>query len=155
MQLQTYLYIFLASISFGVVFNIQGRKLFFAGLGGVISWWAYVIMGPILSSETARYFAATIVLAVYSEMLARLFKAPVTIFMVIAIIPLVPGNSIYLSMESFVAGNTEKFNQVTLSTISIAGAIAMGLVLTSSTITMYYNWRRRVSKATNLSIGGQ
>lgn len=154
MELQTYLYIFLASVSFGVVFNIQGKKLFFAGLGGVVSWWAYVIMVPILPTETARYFAATIVLAVYSETLARLFKAPVTIFMVIAIIPLVPGNSIYHSMESFVTGNTEKFNQVTLSTISIAGAIAMGLVLTSSTITMYYNWRTRQAKAANLT-GGQ
>lgn len=126
------IYSFIGSFLFGIIFNIRGKKLFFAGLGGLLSQTAYVLLAFYFSSEISQYFFATIITAIYSEVFARIEKAPATVFLVPSIIPLVPGGMMYYSMEKCISGNTSLFINMLFETLGVAGALAMGILLVSS-----------------------
>ncbi len=88
---------FLASLGFGVLFNIrQKSKLFVAGLIGGAGGFVYELLLVLHASDLAANFMAAnfmaaIVFTVFAEISARKMKTPVTSFIVCALIPLVPG----------------------------------------------------------------
>ena len=61
-----------------------------------------------MGSDLAQYLISTIVVSAYAEVMARVFKAPVTGFLTIGILPLVPGGGIYYTMEYCVSGQTSQ-----------------------------------------------
>ncbi len=125
-------YSFVGSICFAVIFNIKGKKVIFAGLGGALSQFAYVFLGFVFTSEITQYLFATIITAIYAEIMARLNKSPAIVFLVPSIIPLVPGGMMYYSMELCIAGKTDDFIKLLLETIGVAGSLAMGILIVSS-----------------------
>lgn len=125
-------YSFVGSFCFGIIFNIRGSKLLFAGLGGALSQLAYLLLAIPFSQEITQYFFATVVTALYAELLARIKKAPATVFLVPSIIPLVPGGMMYYSMEMCISGKINNFLNLLLQTIGVAGALAMGILVVSS-----------------------
>ena len=64
--------------------------------------------------------------------MARVMKAPATIFLIVGIIPLVPGGGLYYTMEALLSGDTALFAQTGLETAACAGAIAVGVSMVSS-----------------------
>lgn len=125
-------------------FIFQVRKPLFMVLCsaiGAISWWVYLLAEP-LGSETARFFTATIVVSVLAEVLARVLKAPATIFLIIGIIPLVPGGGLYYTMDYLINGDYPMFSQVGLQTAATAAAIAVGATLVTSIVRMLPRRRR-------------
>ena len=126
------LYSFVDSFSFGVIFNIKGRKVFFAGLGGALSQACYGFLAIYLSNEIPAYLFATIITAIYAEIMARISKTPATVFLVPSIIPLVPGGMIYNTMEYCLMGENIMFFNKLIETIGVAGALAMGILIVSS-----------------------
>ena len=130
-------------------FIFQVRKPLFMVLCsaiGAISWWVYLLTEP-LGSETARFFTATIVVSVLAEVLARVLKAPATIFLIIGIIPLVPGGGLYYTMDYLLDKNFPMFSQAGLQTASTAAAIAVGASMVTSMVRMF-TWRKRPQKDT-------
>ena len=89
-----------------------------------------------------RCFVATIVVSSLAEILARVLKAPATIFLVIGIIPLVPGGGLYYTMDYLINQNYPMFSQVGLQTAAIAAAIAVGASMVTSIVRML-TWRKR------------
>ena len=67
-----------------------------------------------------------------SHILARTLKAPVTIFLVPGILPLVPGGPIYRSVYYFINDNSGLGNMYFTQTLQIAGAIAMSIFIMDS-----------------------
>ena len=81
---------FLATMGFGILFNIKGKNLIFAGIGGGISWFMYeggILLG---FSVVASMFVSALVFSTYSEICARILKTPVTTNVICAVMPLVP-----------------------------------------------------------------
>ncbi|QEY34845.1 threonine/serine exporter [Caproiciproducens galactitolivorans] len=128
---------FLACIPFGAVMNLRGKTLLFASLGGGIGWFFYLFSNP-LQNDIMQYFVATIAISVYSEIMARLFKMPVTGFLLAAMLPMVPGGGIYYTMEYCVIGNNEMFIETGIHTLGIAGALAVGTLLVSSLVRLWH-----------------
>ena len=127
------IYALLATLSFGILFNIRGKNLIFACFGGGIGWLFILIFQEKLKlSPTFSLFIASIIIGIYSEILARILKSPVTIFAVCAIIPMVPGNGMYYTLYESVNGNAAKALITGIQTLASAGAIATGMVLVSS-----------------------
>lgn len=125
------LYAFIGCIAFCFIFEMRRwRYILCAGFASAISWLVYLILPGF--SEVARCFVATIAVAILAEIFARIFKCPATVFLVIGIIPLVPGGGIYYTMENLVNGNIAMFAQKGLQTAEDAGAIAVGCSLISS-----------------------
>lgn len=126
------IYALLASLGFGVLFNIKGKNLIFASIGGFLTWYIYLLVLKIGGSNTLGLFTASFAAGLYSEILARMLKSPVTIFSICSIIPLVPGGGMYYTMLESIQGNINKFLSTGLDTLSSAGAIAVGILLASS-----------------------
>lgn len=126
------LYSFAATLGFGIIFNIKGKNLIFTSLGGAVGWFAYLLFNSFHFSNTFSLFLSSIVLGLYSEIMARTLKSPVTTFVVCALIPLVPGSGMYYTMLETIQGNISKSLELAVETLSSAGALAVGIVFVSS-----------------------
>lgn len=131
------LYAFAACFGFSVVFNMRGKILLFASLGGALGWLVYLLCGPV-QNDIIQFFFATIAISVYSEIMARVHKVPVTGYLLVSLLPLVPGGGIYYTMEYCIIGNTEMFLETGLHTLGIAGALALGILLVSSFVRLWH-----------------
>jgi len=127
------LYALVATLTFGILFNIRGKKLFIASLGGGLSWFVYLLASYYGQSNVFSFFMASLAAGVFSEVMARIMKTPVTTFVICAIIPLVPGGGMYYTMLDSIRGNINDSLNKGLETLTIAGAIAVGIILVSST----------------------
>ena len=126
------LYSFIASIAFGIQFNLRFRHIIVAAVGGIISQVIFSAAELSGSSEMLCYFLAACAISVYSEILARRLHVPVNMYLIVAIIPLVPGGMIYNAMITLVNGNAQEFANQCAATFGVAGSIAMGVFAVSS-----------------------
>jgi len=131
------LYAFLSSLGFGVLFNIRDKNLIIASVGGALGWFTYLLSRKLQPSEIFSLFLAAMVVSIYSEIMARVFKTPVTIFIICGIIPLVPGGLMYFATLEAVKGNLEISMSKGIQTLFSAGAIAIGIVFVSSISTIF------------------
>ncbi len=123
---------FIGSLGFAILFNIRDKKLIAAAFGGFLSWLIFVLLEFIVSSEPIRYFFVSVIISVYAEIMARLIKTPVTTFLMTSLIPLIPGGSFYNTMVSFFSGISEDFFNKAIYTLSLAIALALGIVMTTA-----------------------
>ena len=94
---------FAGCIAFTLVFNIHGPGKLIAGFGGALGWLVYLLGGKTI---LAGFFAAAAI-SLFSEIMARLRRCPVTGYQLVALLPLVPGGGIYYAMSYCLAGDTE------------------------------------------------
>lgn len=131
------LYAFAACAAFSIAFNMRGKMLVFASLGGAIGWFVYLLWNP-LQNDILQFFLGTVALSVYAEIMARVHKTPVTGYLLVALLPMVPGGGIYYTMEYCIIGNTDMFLETGLHTLGIAGSLAMGVLLVSSLVRLWH-----------------
>ena len=83
---------FVACIGFSLIFRIhhQLRFILVSSLGGALGWLVFLLFDN-FNNELVAYFIAMTIISLFSEIAARIFKAPVTIFLIIGCFPLVPG----------------------------------------------------------------
>lgn len=97
-----------------------------------ISAFAYIIYRLIHINAGKEIFAcliAAIVISVLSEICARVFKKPSTIFIFPGILPLVPGVGLYNSMLYLIERNYEMFTAKAVNTLFISGSIAIAVAI--------------------------
>lgn len=123
---------FLGSVAFSILFHIRGKKLVFAGLGGLLSWTVFVLLKFLTESEPIRYFIVAVLVSIYAEILARLLKTPTTTFIMSSLIPLIPGGSLYYTMSSLFSGTLEGFLDRGIYTLELTVALALGIVLSGA-----------------------
>ena len=116
---------FTGSLGFALLFHVRKEKLLLASLGGLLAWGVYLLMGLVSDQEVVRYFAASVVLTVYAECLARVVKCPATLFLVTASIPLISAQA--------------------LTTVLLAVAIAVGMLFPTAIFQLVR--RARIKKA--------
>lgn len=124
---------FLACLGFAFVFRIHYHFRFaiLGSLVGMIGWLLFV-MTSFLQNDIMQTFVATIVIALLAEIIARIEKAPATIFLLVGCFPLVPGRGIYESMLHCVHGNYDAFVSSLVYTFSISMGIALGILVIST-----------------------
>ena len=130
------IYAYIACFGFGFIFHLRGKLLFITPIGGVLLWAVYLILEAPIESVVARSLIATMAAAIFCESIARIMKIPVTLFMIIAILPLVPGSGIYYTMLACTKSDWAEFFSKGLETIGVAGAIAVGMLMISSIFRM-------------------
>lgn len=126
------LYSLIASIAFGVQFNIKLRHMIMAGIGGTLTQFIFLAFELSGTNEMLCYFFSAAAVSVYSEIMARRLRVPVNMYLVIGIIPLVPGGYMYNTMITLIGGDTDVFFEMFLTAVGIAGAIAMGVFAVSA-----------------------
>ena len=138
-----------AIIGFGLYFEIPKRYLLPAGLIALISWAVYLFSDSLgLSAAWASFFAA-LVSDFCAYFCARTLKAPVILFLLGGILPLVPGVGIYRAVYNIIYG-MESASEVLIETLLITGAIALAIFIMDAMIdiekrTRKYFRDRRIS----------
>ncbi|MDY6292404.1 MAG: threonine/serine exporter family protein [Succiniclasticum sp.] len=129
---EAFVFAFFATVAFGVLFQGPKRILWRSGIIGGIGWVIFIVLknGFSIHSFSAN-FLATIAIAVISEIFARVWKEPVTVFEIPAIIPLVPGLGMYQGMR-YILNNYVNFgNEILLGAALDSCAIALGIMMVS------------------------
>ena len=126
------IFAFFATLGFGILFNIKGQKLFYTGLGGGLSWFISLICQGFGFNINASFFISSIIFSLYSEIMARILRTPVTTLIICALIPLVPGGGMYYTMYEAINGNILESITLGLNTLSSAGSLALGILFVST-----------------------
>ena len=121
---------------FCMLFNIHGKGGLLCALGGVIAWLVYSLVVRFGGNDLTGYFWATLVAAAYSETMARVRKCPAISYLVVSIFPLIPGASVYYTMNYAVRGQMELFASQGMHTAAIAGIMAVAILLVSTVVRM-------------------
>lgn len=120
---------FVASAAFGLIFNVPKRSLVQCGIVGMLGWALYVALTQQAVNVTIATLIAAGCVAVFSQIMAKLYRMPIIVFNVSGIIPLVPGGLAYNAMRSAVENEFDTAMRLGMQAFMISGAIAMGLVL--------------------------
>ena len=118
---------FVGALGFGLLFGLRRRHLFAASLGGLLAWGVYLLTTRWLGEGFMPNFFASAFSVFYAELLAHLLKSPATLYLTPAIIPLVPGGSLYYAMSWAVQGEMEQARAYGMATLKAALAIAAGI----------------------------
>lgn len=137
------IYAFIVSLGFGVLFNVRDKNLFFAALGGAVGWFFYSLTLNLSSSSVLAMLMASISISIYAEIFSRVLKNPVTLFLVCSLIPLVPGSGMYYTVFEAVQGNIFESLNYGIETLSLAGVIAVGIILVSTLSRLFQKLKTR------------
>jgi len=95
----------------------------------------YVLYEALISFTSCgmvfSYFLATVLVTVLCEIEARIMRMPSTIFLLTALVSLVPGYTFYCAMLALVENNGAQAASFGLEAVQIVAAIAVGAAVTS------------------------
>jgi len=118
---------FLAVVTIAVLNGVPKKYLIYSGTVGAAGWAVYLLMRYMEINEAMSMFVATLVVAVVSHVYARLLKAPVTLFLVCGILPLVPGVAMYRVVYYLLISDSVTAGHYAVTTVSVTGAIALAV----------------------------
>ncbi len=117
-----------ATTCFALMLGVPKREYLACGLVGGLGWVVYTI----LVDGGQGVALATLIASIPLTALARAFsiwhKAPVTIFLISGIFPLVPGAGIYYTAYYFIMSDP-RLNAKGLETLQVALALALGMTI--------------------------
>ena len=114
----------LACAGFCLMFNVRTGILICCS-GGALGWLVYLIFQAAGCSNALCCLFAAIAISIFAEIMARLRKYPVTTYLLISSLPLVPGAGIYYTMRSAFEGEMMLFLQQGMETIGTAICLAV------------------------------
>lgn len=132
----------LGSLGFSLLFNIKKDKLPFVLLGSGMGWSVYLLCYHFSSNLFLTNMLASVFCTASAEFLARWRKAPATLFLLVHILPLVPGGSLYYTMRSFVLQDQAAFTMYGLNTLYVSAGIAVGILIVTSFIHIYNSYKK-------------
>ncbi len=134
------------TLGFSLVFGARRSHLLWLTIGGALSWAVYLVAAGLYASEPLRYFIAAAAVSIYSEIFARILKTPTVSILIPSILPLIPGGSLYYTMRYAIAKEWPLFMSNGALTLSIALAIALGIITVSTTVKLFFYGKRKNHK---------
>ena len=133
---------FLGTVCFGLLFHVPPRHFAACGTVGAIGWLVYWAMMQMQPSSVLASLVAVFPLTIATRAFAIVRCAPVTLFLIPGIFPLVPGAGIYYTAYAFITGDTVQCAAKGAETLKIAVALAMGIAVVMSIPLKPSNLRR-------------
>lgn len=115
------------TVCFAVLFCTPSRFYLPCGIAGALGWAVYYMVMRIQSSVAIATLVATIPLVILARIFSIWLKAPVTVFLLCGIFPLVPGAGIYRTVYYFIQGDNTLFVAKGVETLKVACALALGI----------------------------
>ena len=129
------------SLGFSILFNVRSKYLLLASVGGLVSWVIYLVCHGFGAGLFLSSFFASVFCQAYAEVFSRVCKAPRTIFSIAAVVPLIPGSSLYYTMQSAAMSDWTEFSRRGLELGYFALGIAAGLSLVTALVMMHRNMK--------------
>ncbi|MGN0132553.1 MAG: threonine/serine exporter ThrE family protein [Lachnospiraceae bacterium] len=118
----------LGSLGYSIWFNVREKRLVWCALGGVLGWGVVIAVEGIGLSEFWGYYLGAVAFTIYAQILARILKCPVTVFVITAAMPLIPGGGLYATMRYAIAEEWGSFAIYGLRTLGYAILISAGIL---------------------------
>lgn len=120
------------SMGFAIIFRIRKDSLLPAAVGGLGAWFFCLLVSKAGGSYMAASLVGAVFCGIWSEFWARRKKQPATVFLIASVIPLIPGNALYQTMNSLVSGQFHDAWKWGIVTILTMVFIAIGTSLVSA-----------------------
>ncbi len=133
---------FFGVLALAVLFHVPKRYLLFSGLVGAGGWCVYLFVMEGTKNPMLSAFAAAFLVALLSQLFARAFKAPVTVYLVSGILPLVPGVGMYRIVYYMLRGDNGQASYYFSYTLQIAGMIALAIFVVDSFFRTFYRKKK-------------
>lgn len=137
----------LSVAGFAILFHLPARAIPSACIAGGIGWAAYQLCITYGQSVAASVFVGAFLVGGFARVFSRFQKIPTTGFIIPSIIPLLPGALTYYTMQEFFHGGLATGLSLCLDTISVAGAIALGLLAVGALIEFVHRVHHHVKAA--------
>ena len=118
-----------ACVGFAMWFKIQGKQVLFAGIGAFFTWAIYCLVYAFWPSNFVATMAGAVFVAAFAFIMARVNKAPATIFLTASAFPLIPGPNLYYMMYGWVSGDRAMAGQETGVLLETCLGIALGFLI--------------------------
>ena len=127
-----------ACVGFALWFKIQGKQVIFSGIGAFFTWAIYCLVYEIWPSNFGATMAGAVFVAAFAFIMARVNKAPATIFLTASAFPLIPGPNLYYMMYGFVSNDSALISSegILLATTCLAIAFGFNIVDVASRVIM-------------------
>ncbi|MBQ5354766.1 MAG: threonine/serine exporter family protein, partial [Clostridia bacterium] len=96
----------------------------------------YLAAGRLGATGLLCNFLAAAAISLYAEIMARIRKFPSFSYLVIALLPLVPGAGVYYTVEYLLQEDASMSLRQGTQTAAIAGLLAVGIMMVSSVFRM-------------------
>lgn len=140
--------LFIAIVAFSLLIEIPKKYLPLAGIVGAVGGLVFVICIDMFQMDTVlASFWSAFTVALLSHSFARIFKAPVTLFLIAGILPTVPGAGMYRIVYSMTLEDTGMAGFYLVQTLEIAGVIALAIFLMDSLFRVFQRgWKQNSLK---------
>lgn len=119
------------TLAYSLLMRVKLRHFPAIAIGAALTFLAYSTFDYIGFNIFLSNLIAAAIAALYSEIMARLLKAPVSIYSTPAIILLVPGGNLYYTMSALIQGNRTEMLAQGSTALKIAFGIAVGILAVS------------------------
>ncbi|MBQ7321720.1 MAG: threonine/serine exporter family protein [Clostridia bacterium] len=117
---------FIAAYGFCFLLEVPKRLILPSSTAATVCWILYLLGGLMGFASAWSALLASAAVYLFSYVLARRLKAPVSVFLIVAILPLVPGFNIYRTIYCMIIGEGSTAEALA-ATLLMAGAIALGI----------------------------
>lgn len=131
----------LGTVGFSILFKSDRNRILCNAVGGALTCLVYLLSCHFFDHILVQNLIPALFVSAYSEIMARVVKAPATPILACSIISLVPGGKLYYTTYYFVVGDMEKFDITLTETLQIAAGLAIGIICIS-VIIHEINWSR-------------
>lgn len=133
-----------AVVALCIIFCVPKKYLNLSGIVGAIGWLIYTWTNKHTVNEMLSMFLAALVVSVMSHIFARWRKAPVTLFLIPGILPLVPGIGMYRIVYYFMSTDSENHmaSYYFVYTLQMAGMIAIAIFITDTFFKAFSHHKR-------------
>ncbi len=143
---------FLAIFCFAIMLETPKKYLVHAGIVGAVGWFVYLFAGKLGANDVFATFLSAFTIALISHVFARILKTPVSVFLIVGILPTVPGAGMYHIGYYLFQKNMDMTGYYITSTLQIAGVIAAAIFLVDAIFRLNFlgNFEKNVDKSAKI-----
>lgn len=119
----------IACVGFAIWFRVKGVQVLYSGIGAFFTWLVYALLFDLWGSNFLATLLGAVFVAGYAQIMARVNKAPATIFLTASVFPLVPGPNLYYMMYAIVMEDPETAKAEALTLLLTCLGIVFGFLI--------------------------
>lgn len=118
-----------ACTGFAFWFKIKGIQVLYSGIGAFFTWAIYLIVYELNPSNFLATMVGALFVSAYASVMARINKAPATIFLTASVFPLIPGPNLYYMMYGAINQDVKMTYEQGIILLATCVAIAFGFLI--------------------------
>lgn len=123
-------------------------SVWLSALIALVSYGLYALLKSVLLwDDTLCMFLSAFTSALFCEEAAKYTRMIATVYLSAALVPLVPGITLYRTMRELILGNSDKAGQLGLQAAIIVGTLALGVAFGCMTVSLLRHISGRKPKA--------